>query len=293
VSIGRIEEPRVSGPALDAVRRPVDAVLRAFLAERRAEVRAMDPAAPELVEEIVRMLSAGGKRIRPALCRWAYRACGGPDGDAIVRAAAALELLHTFALIHDDVMDGARERRGVASTAARFAELAPPGSDPGRYGRSVAILVGDLAAALSERLLRTCGAPAGPLGVALARFDGMRTEMAAGQFLDLRASGRAAPRVASLKTGSYTAEGPVLVGAALAGAGPQAEAALGGFGRLLGEAFQLRDDVLDGDAGPEAATAVDDLVRDAGRALDGAPLDAGGRAALLEIAALLRMDGGR
>jgi geranylgeranyl diphosphate synthase type I len=293
VSVGRIEEPRVSGPALDAVREPVDAALRAFLAERRAELEEMDPTAGALAEEIVRLLDAGGKRIRPALCVWAYRACGGSDGAAIVGAAGALELLHSFALIHDDVMDEALERRGVASTAARFAGLAPPGADPHAYGRSVAILVGDLCAVLSERLLRACGAPTGPLDVALERYDRMRTEMAAGQFLDLRASGPAAPRVSSLKTGSYTAEGPVLVGAGLAGAGPEREAALRRFGRLLGEAFQLRDDLLDGDAGPEAAAIIDGLVRDAGLALDGAPLAAKGRAALLEITDLLRIGGAR
>jgi geranylgeranyl diphosphate synthase type I len=292
VSVGRIEEPRVSGPALDAVREAVDATLRDFLAERRAEVEEMDPAARPLVDEIVRLLDAGGKRFRPALCRWGYRAGGGPDGDAVIRAAGALELLHTFALIHDDVMDQALERRGVASTPARFADLAPPGADADAYGRSVAILVGDLAAVLSERLLRTCGAPVDPLGVALERFDRMRTEMAAGQYLDLRASGPATPRVASLKTGSYSAEGPVLVGAALAGAGPEAESALRAYGRLLGEAFQLRDDLLDGDAGPDAASRVDGLVDEAGRSLDGAPLEAYGRAALLEIADLLRVDGG-
>jgi geranylgeranyl diphosphate synthase type I len=130
------------------------------------------------------------------------------------------------------------------------------------------------------------------LGLALERFDRMRTEMAAGQFLDLRMTGPAAPRVASLKTGSYTAEGPVLVGAALAGAGPEAETALRRYGRLLGEAFQLRDDLLDGDASASAAPAVDALVRDAKRALDGASFEADGRAALLEIADLLRIGAG-
>jgi geranylgeranyl diphosphate synthase type I len=291
VSVGRIEEPRVGSPVLDAVRGPVDAALRAFLAECRGELEALDPAAAALVEEIGRLVDAGGKRLRPALCWWACRACGGPDGDPIVRAAAALELLHTFALIHDDVMDRTLERRGVASTAARFAELEPARADAEAYGRSVAILVGDLAAVLSERLLRTCGATAETLEIALERFDRMRIEMAAGQFVDLREPGPAASRVASLKTGSYTAEGPVLVGAALAGARPQAEAALGRYGRLLGEAFQLRDDLLDGDAEPAAAAAVDGLVRDAVRALDGGALEVEGRAALLEIADLLRMGG--
>jgi geranylgeranyl diphosphate synthase type I len=295
MSAHHVREPRLVGSALDAARRPVDALLHEFLADRRAEMAAMDDTAASLVDEIVRLLDAGGKRIRPALCLWAHRACGGREGPAIVRVAAALELLHTFALIHDDVMDEALERRGVPSTPARFAGLAPAGADPVAYGRSVAILVGDLAAVLSERLLRSSDVPAPALGLALDRFDRMRTEMAAGQLLDLRAAspGPAAPGVAALKTGSYTAEGPVLIGAALAGASPQAERGLLEFARCLGEAFQLRDDVLDGDASPEAATSVRDLVARSVVALERAPLDAEGRRSLIELAELLRLDGGR
>jgi geranylgeranyl diphosphate synthase type I len=285
-------EPRVGGRALDAVRERVDATLREYLTDRRAEVAGMDPAAAALVDEVLRLLDAGGKRIRPALCFWAHRAAGGPDGPAIVRASAALELLHTFALIHDDVMDASDQRRGVASTPARHAELAPAGVDPDAYGRSVAILVGDLAAVLSEHLLRASGAPPPSLGLALERFDRMRIEMAAGQLLDLRtAAGPSPPRVAALKTASYTSEGPVLIGTALAGAGPDVEGPLRVYARLLGEAFQLRDDLVDGDAGPGAAVLVNDLVRRASAALDGAPLEAEGRGSLLELAGLLRLEG--
>ncbi len=119
---------------------------------------------------------------------------------------------------------------------------------PTAFGTSAAVLVGDLALVLSERLLRTSGFGAGRLEAAMARFDRMRAEMAAGQFLDVSGVGDRA-RVRALKTGSYTAEGPVMIGAALAGAGPEAEGPLRVFGRLVGEAFQLRDDVADGDAG--------------------------------------------
>jgi geranylgeranyl diphosphate synthase type I len=121
----------------------------------------------------------------------------------------------------------------------------------------------------------------------MSRFDRMRAEMAAGQFLDVSGSADRG-RVRALKTGSYTAEGPVLIGAALADAGPAAEASLGLFGRLVGEAFQLRDDVVDGDAGPDAAAEVDDLVSRAARALGDAPLRRDGVEALVQIADLLR-----
>jgi geranylgeranyl diphosphate synthase type I len=287
-----LEGSLVAAAAIEAVRGPVDAELAGFLLERRAELAGMDPDAPALVDEIRRLIDAGGKRIRPALCFWAHRAAGGGGGPVVVRAAAALELLHTFALIHDDVMDASGERRGVASTHARFAVEAPAGVDPAGYGTSVAILVGDLAAALSERLLRTCDAPRGSLDLALGRFDRMRTEMAAGQLLDLRRSGAggASGRVAALKTSSYTTEGPVLIATALAGATPAVESPLRAYARLVGEAFQLRDDVLDGEAGPDAAGRVNGLIDRGCDALAGAPLDAEGRASLAALAGMLRLE---
>ena len=284
-------EPAVASTALDHARRRVDPAIERFLADRRAELAGMGPGSVVLVDELRRLIGSGGKRIRPALCLWAYRACGGADEMPVAKAAAALELLHTFALVHDDVMDRTDERRGAPATHARFAKEAPPGADPDAYGTAVAILVGDLAAVLSEQLLRTCGATPGPLAVALGRFDRMRIEMAAGQFLDLSttAAGPAPPRVAALKTGSYTAEGPVLIGAALAEAGPPAEGPLRVYGRLVGEAFQLRDDVIDGDADPNAAARVGDLVDRGIAALEGAPLGGESVSALVEIAELLRL----
>ena len=283
-------EPPVVSAALDHARRRVDPAIERFLADRRAELTGMGPGSAVLVDELRRLIGAGGKRIRPALCLWAHRACGGSDETPVAKAAAALELLHTFALVHDDVMDRTDERRGAPASHVRFAKEAPPGADPDAYGTAVAILVGDLAAVLSEQLLRTCGAEPGPLAVALGRFDRMRVEMAAGQFLDLSAAAGPVPAgVAALKTGSYTAEGPVLIGAALAEAGPSAEGPLRVYGRLVGEAFQLRDDVIDGDAAPNAAAWVGDLVDRGIAALVGAPLEAEGVSALVEIAELVRL----
>src|SRR5688572_4246144 len=283
-------EPAVVSAALDHARRRVDPVIERFLADRRAELAGMGSGSAVLVDELRRLIGAGGKRIRPALCLWAHRAGGGADPMPVVKAGAALELLHTFALVHDDVMDRTDERRGVPASHVRFAKEAPVGADPDAYGTAVAILVGDLAAVLSEQLIRTSGAEPGPLAVALGRFDRMRVEMAAGQFLDVSATAGPAPaRVAALKTGSYTAEGPVLIGAALAEAGPSAEGPLRVYGRLIGEAFQLRDDVIDGDADPGSAMRVGDLVDRGIAAIEGAPLEAEGVTALVEIAELLRL----
>jgi geranylgeranyl diphosphate synthase type I len=126
----------------------------------------------------------------------------------------------------------------------------------------------------------------------------MRVEMAAGQLLDLEMA-RAAEspdeaarrRIAALKTGSYTAEGPVLIGAALADAGPNVEGPLQVYARSLGDAFQLRDDIIDGEAPSEAASRVDELASRAIAALQSGTLDAVGRDALVEIASALRVAG--
>jgi geranylgeranyl diphosphate synthase, type I len=279
-------------PVVEAVRCRVDQALAERLATRREEISALDPAAAVLVDELGRLLAAGGKRLRPAFCYLGFRASGGRDDEPIVWAAAALELLHSFALIHDDVMDGATLRRGSETTGVRFAR--EEGSE--RVGSAVAILVGDLAGVLAESLLRSSGFAADRLAVALDRFDRMRIAMAAGQYLDLVGVARgdlaAAERVAELKTASYTVEGPLLIGAALAGATAEVEERLSAYGRPAGEAFQLRDDVTDGEALPGAAGRVGALVDEALAALDGVHLDPVAASALRALAGALRLPGG-
>ena len=266
----------------------VDEVLIRFLRDRRAELAGMDPDAAALADEIVRIVEAGGKRIRPALCVWSFRAAGGEDDERILRAGAALELLHTSALVHDDLMDRDVERRGEPATHVRFAKEAPAGVEPDGFGTAAAVLVGDLALVLSERLMRTSGFGGDRLEAAMTRFDRMRAEMAAGQFLDVAGSERR-DRVRALKTSSYTAEGPVLIGAALAGAEPAAEGPLRVYGRLLGEAFQLRDDVLDDAPDAVGEAEIDDLLSRAARSLEDTPLRREGVDALVAIANALRM----
>ncbi|MEX0988999.1 MAG: polyprenyl synthetase family protein [Actinomycetota bacterium] len=244
----------VDVPALEAVRPQVDAELVSFLERQRSEVAAVHEDGRALVDELLRLVGAGGKRIRPALCYWGHRAAGGSDGHPIVRAAASLELLHTFALVHDDVMDRSDRRRGVATTHARFSAAAPSVPDAGHHGTSIAILVGDVAAVLADRMFLEAGFAPEPTAAAKQRYDRMRVEMAVGQFLDLstdRADVELASRISELKTGSYTIEGPLQIGALLAGAPVGLLAGLAAFGRPLGEAFQVRDDLaglLEGEA---------------------------------------------
>ena len=128
--------------------------------------------------------------MRPAFCYWGFRAADGrddgPAGEAIVRAAAALELLHTMAIVHDDLIDGAKERRGVPTTEVWFAEHAAERDilgDPSEHGRSMAILVGDVCAVWADELLDGCGFDAEAVARARIRYDEMRVGMAVGQVL--------------------------------------------------------------------------------------------------------------
>jgi geranylgeranyl diphosphate synthase type I len=210
----------------------VDSHIRTFLNERKAAV----PEAGSLIAEIDRVLSAGGKRLRPAFCYWGFRAAGGPDCEEIVRLTTAFELLHTFAIVHDDIMDGADARRGQPTTVASM-------------GMERALLVGDLALVLADAAFWASGFTPQTLCTAFAEFTTMREQVIAGQHMDLEAHGQRvdeahARHIAILKSGSYSIEHPLLIGARLANPDEQVLGALRRFGRPLGEAFQLVDDLL-------------------------------------------------
>jgi geranylgeranyl diphosphate synthase, type I len=286
---------------LTLLRDRVDRVLEGFLRERRGDLAAIEPGAAGAIDDVVALVRAGGKRLRPAFCYWGYRATGGADEEAIIRAAGAFELLHTMALIHDDVMDGSSIRRGEPATHVRRAResSAADAGEADRVGRAIAILSGDLAAVLADQLLVDAGFPPERLVEAQRRYHRMRVAMAAGQYLDLRTEIGAPPspasvpgaspgRAARLRGAAYTVEGPLVVGAALAGAAEGAVAALRAFGAPLGEAFQLLDDLRDGDAEP-GATRRDalELVAQADRALDRHLLDPVAVDALTALAELV------
>ena len=255
---------------LDVAREPVDAVLASYLDGAVAELAAIDPSLREVGEEAIAFVR-GGKRLRPAFVHWGMVAAGGEVDERVQRCAAAVELLHAFALVHDDVMDRADQRRGRASLhramAARHRDEGLRG-DADWFGIGAAILAGDLLFVWADELLDQ--GLAGRHGSARARevFTRLRVEVMSGQFLDLRLAGLADPdvdealRVALLKSGRYTVTRPLLLGAALAPEPSEVvEAALRAYGDALGVAFQLRDDVLGlfGDPDATGKDAVGDL----------------------------------
>ena len=224
------------------------------LAAEHARWSAVDPVFAEPVRLIADLVTAGGKRVRPALCALAFAACGGDVGDPVaVDAGAALELLHTFALVHDDVMDGALTRRGRPTVHARLAaEHALSGwrGESRRVAEGAAVLVGDLAFVYAQRMM--AAAPAATRAV----FAELCVEVNVGQYLDMAASARGgtaaqAERIARYKSAKYTVERPLHIGATLAHASDETLRGFSAFGVPLGEAFQLRDDVLGIDGDPD------------------------------------------
>ncbi|MGY1707044.1 polyprenyl synthetase family protein [Geodermatophilus sp. SYSU D00697] len=265
--------PSPAAAELGRVRDAVWTALAGFLDVQRETLAAMDPALVTVADE-VRAVADGGKRLRPLFAYWGWRGvrAEGPaeDDAAVLRAVAALEFVHASALVHDDVMDGALTRRGRPATHVGFATRHGEGrltGDGEAFGVGAAILVGDLALVWSDELLRRSGLSPAALGRARAVWDTMRTEVTAGQYLDLlRAAGglpgaQGALTVARYKSAGYTVQRPLQLGAAIAGAEAWAADVYTAIGLPLGEAFQLRDDVLGvfGDPAVTGKSADDDL----------------------------------
>ena len=262
----------------DALLERVDAALAAVLERQLDALGFLGVERAPVAAALRGFVLRGGKRIRPAFLYWGYRGAGGPGGaeaDPVVRAACAVELLHVCALIHDDIMDASRVRRGRPSVHVEFSDLhrdARWRGDPDAFGEGAAILMGDLAFTWADAALASAGLSPERLVAALEVFNTLRSEMMGGQYLDLLEAQRgevdeaAVHRVLLYKSGKYTIERPLHMGAALAlGGDLDRRARLGGvysaYGLPLGEAFQLRDDILGVFGAPEVTgkPAGDDL----------------------------------
>lgn len=241
---------------LDLIRGEVAGALARFLGQQRAVLSAIgDDMLPWL--EAMDGLLAGGKRLRAAFCYWGWQAAGGSDCPEIFTVAAGLELLQASALIHDDVMDASDTRRGRPAVHRQFATWHAAEDSAGsaeHFGTAAAILIGDVLLSWTDELYHASGFSPAVLRRGQPALDAMRTEVAAGQYLDLLnqvghdTSVSAALRVITYKTAKYTIERPLQMGAALA-AGPDPEddslsETFSEYGIPLGIAFQLRDDVL-------------------------------------------------
>ena len=260
---------------LDAedLRTRVQKALDDHLSVQAARLDELGPDLGSMVDVITDLLQ-GGKRLRAAFCYWGWRGAGGPDSPQIVEAAGALELFQAAALLHDDVMDDSDTRRGRPAAHRRMASLHRGNGwtgDGQRFGVAAAILAGDLCLSWSDEMLTRSGLGTEQLDRGREVFDLMRTQLMGGQYLDVLeqvlsegAGGgttERARRVIRFKSAKYSIEHPLLLGGALAGASRDLMASYSAYGLPLGEAFQLRDDVLGvfGDPAETGKPAGDDL----------------------------------
>lgn len=251
------------------LRERVSQTLNDFIAAHREIMSKISADTNPLVDSLAQLIE-GGKRLRPAFAYWGFLAAGGTDRDAVVKACSALEFLQACALIHDDVMDNSDTRRGSPAVHKQFESLHQKNnwlSDGPRFGTGAAILIGDLALSWADELIFMSGLNPDEIARAYDVYHEMRTELMAGQYLDLLEQVRGditierSSTVIRYKSAKYTIERPLLMGAAIAGAKQEVNAALSTYGLALGEAFQLRDDLLGvfGDSQTTGKPSGDDL----------------------------------
>ncbi|MFC9257519.1 polyprenyl synthetase family protein [Amycolatopsis thailandensis] len=252
----------------------VERALAGFLERAGAEIRRAEPTVGVGIDALAGFVLGGGKRLRPTFAWWGWRGAGGdpdgPDVEGVLQAVASLELIQACALIHDDLIDSSDSRRGSPTVHIAGAKLhADSGwlGSPSTFGLATAVLVGDLALAWADDMFGEAPLPPPALAAARPAWRAMRTEVLAGQYLDVRtqATGDASPEAAlhicKLKTAAYTVMRPLHLGAALGGADDALIATLREFGDEVGVAFQLRDDLLGvfGDPSVTGKPAGDDL----------------------------------
>ncbi|AZK94643.1 MULTISPECIES: polyprenyl synthetase family protein [Streptomyces] len=243
----------------------VDGALRSFVAGEADRLVAIDPDLAPVAEQVEAAV-ADGKRLRAAFCYWGWRAAGQPDSDALLLAAASMELVHAAAVVHDDLIDDSPLRHGRPTVHIALRSGLRQRQRTAGAARSLAMLVGDLLISLAGQLFAGSGLPAAYLARARPLWSALARELIAGECLEILRTGTPPDTATSLKvirykTAKYTVEQPLLIGGVLGGAGERLRAGFSAYGLPLGEAFQLRDDLLGlfGDPARTGKAAPDDL----------------------------------
>lgn len=252
------------------IRSEVNQALNEFISKENKHLKKIGPELDPVANELEKFLLDSGKRLRPLFAYAGLIGAAITPTKELIGAIASLELVHVCALIHDDVMDASDTRRGAPSIHKTFEKMHVDKKLMGsaaQFGIASAILIGDLALIWSAKMLHNCGIPSQDLVRALPVYDEMRVELMAGQYLDVfeqslgSQSVERSLKVARYKSGKYTIERPLHFGAALATASKELVTAYSNYGLPLGEAFQLRDDLLGvfGDPAITGKPAGDDL----------------------------------
>jgi geranylgeranyl diphosphate synthase type I len=255
---------------IKVVRAEINQVLTEFIKQESKYLAKIGPELEPVGNALEKFLLDSGKRLRPLFAYAGLISAWARPNKELVSAFASLELIHACALIHDDVMDASDTRRGAPSIHKSFEKMHLENHLVGsaaQFGVASAILIGDLALIWSAQMLHNSGISTPDFIRSLPVYDEMRIELMAGQYLDVyeqslgTQSIERSLKVARYKSGKYTIERPLHFGGALAGASAELMQAYSNYGLPLGEAFQLRDDLLGvfGDPSETGKPAGDDL----------------------------------
>jgi geranylgeranyl diphosphate synthase type I len=285
----------------------IDKVLREFVACEAGLLAEISPELGPVAAQLV-VAVADGKRLRGMFCYWGWRAAGQGESDAAIRAAASMELVHAAALVHDDLIDDSVFRRGAPSAHVALRHAVPDDAGRDAAARALALLVGDMLMAWAGQLFADCGLPGAYVSRARPLWSTLARELIAGECLEVLRTGgaqadggaarvRDAVEVARFKTAKYTIEHPLHLGGRLGGAGDALLRTFTAYGVPLGEAFQLRDDLLAvfGDSEVTGKSNLDDVAGAKPTPLMACAFETAGAAEREELRALLGcgdLDGG-
>lgn len=231
----------------------IDKRLRIFIKNRIKKVDKISPVAKEMMEYILEYNLRGGKRIRPILTIFGYKTCGGKNINAIIDAALAVELMESFLLIHDDIMDQDELRRGYLTMHKIYENKCKrnyKSKDAKRFGESMAMIAGDIVAIMGNEAILNSNFPIENKLKAIDKFNSSVINTCFGQAIDVKSgyeettTEKDIKRLYELKTAIYTFEGPLFIGALLAGASKSQLNSLKQYAMPLGKAFQYQDDIL-------------------------------------------------
>ncbi len=232
----------------------IDARVEKFLKQKVAQAGKIDPLFQSLLEETERVARLGGKRLRPTLAVVGYRAAGGKNDDLVLDAAVALELLHVFMCVHDDIMDRDDQRHGGLNITGRYKEILnglEDESERTHVSQSMSLLAGDLLLTFVYEVIGMLGVSAETRLQLMERVHTTCFDTVGGQQLDVlypfegELSVERLLRIPYHKTSIYTFVSPLLFGAMLAGGvNSRVYDSLYKYGEKLGITFQIIDDIL-------------------------------------------------
>ena len=238
---------------LGEYKKKIDRELAGFLDEQIKKTE-RDSELKDIMFNIKEFCLRGGKKIRPAFFIFGHKCFNGDNEKEIIKASMSVELMQAFLLMHDDIMDRSNLRRGKPTFHKNYEGFCRKkySTDARRFGENMAIIGGDIIFALGSNILATSNFPEGRKRRAMEKFNQVCLDTSLGQVADLLALAKDPEQITEkeiikehiMKTAKYTVEGPLHMGAILAGAGERDLDVLSRYALPLGRAFQIQDDIL-------------------------------------------------